>query len=82
VVDNWGGRPLDDAIRMKRVQCIKVLKENGATVGDRKHLDSSGRDGKSKEEKNLKVEFSELEVIDKIGSGAFGEILNADGEEL
>lgn len=74
VVDNWGGRPLDDAIRMKRVQCIKVLKENGATVGDRKHLDSSGRDGKSKEEKNLKVEFSELEVIDKIGSGAFGEI--------
>jgi tRNA A-37 threonylcarbamoyl transferase component Bud32 len=74
VVDNWGGRPLDDAIRMKRVQCIKVLKENGATVGERKHLDTSGGDTKSKEEKNLKVEFSELEVIDKIGSGAFGEI--------
>mmetsp|Transcript_2479 Transcript_2479/g.4633 ORF Transcript_2479/g.4633 Transcript_2479/m.4633 type:complete len:711 (+) Transcript_2479:220-2352(+) len=74
VVDNWGGRPLDDAIRMKRVQCIKILKDNGAKVGERKHLDTSGTDTKAKEEKNLKVEFSELEVIDKIGSGAFGEI--------
>ena len=77
VVDNWGGRPLDDAIRMSRVQCIRSLQEAGGVVGESKHM-ASGKDMKqtssSREDKNLRVEFSELEVIDKIGAGAFGEI--------
>ncbi len=37
-------------------------------------LDDSGNQTKIKEDKNLKVEFSELQMIDKIGAGAFGEI--------
>ncbi|GFH43796.1 hypothetical protein CTEN210_00269 [Chaetoceros tenuissimus] len=74
VVDNWNCRPLDDAIRMSRVAVIKLLKENGADVGTGKHLDDSGKGRQSQDEKNLKVEFSELVVVDKIGSGAFGEI--------
>lgn len=74
-VDNWGGKPLDDAIRMSRVAVIRVLQSHGATTGKGKHFEeSSGRGGKQKEDKNLQVEFSELDVIDKIGSGAFGEI--------
>jgi len=77
VVDNWGGRPLDDATRMNRMACIQVLKEAGATAGKRTPLnDSSTKDRTTKlrEDKNLKIEFSELDMIDKIGAGAFGEI--------
>lgn len=79
VIDNWGAHPLDDAIRMSRVQCIRLLRSHDAksTAGNgQNHFGDRGNDGnfKSKEDKNLKVEFSELDVIDKIGSGAFGEI--------
>jgi ankyrin repeat protein len=72
--DNWGGKPLDDAIRQGRVECIKILKEMGAESGGAKHLEDSGRSSTGKEDKNLQIEFSELDVIDKIGAGAFGEI--------
>ena len=72
--DNWGGKPLDDAIRQGRVECIKILKQMGAESGGAKHLEDSGRSSTGKEDKNLQIEFSELDVIDKIGAGAFGEI--------
>lgn len=74
VTDNWGGKPLDDAIRQGRVECIKILKQMGAESGGAKHLGDSGRSSTGKEDKNLLIEFSELDVIDKIGAGAFGEI--------
>jgi ankyrin repeat protein/tRNA A-37 threonylcarbamoyl transferase component Bud32 len=73
-LDNWGGRPLDDAIRMGKVQCMRVIKEFGGMSGKGKHLTDSSRKGAPAEDKNLKVEFSELDVLDKIGAGAFGEI--------
>jgi len=74
-LDNWGGRPLDDAIRMGRLQCMRILKGFGGTSGHVKHIgESSERGTKYKEDKNLLVEFSELDVLDKIGAGAFGEI--------
>ena len=74
VVDHWGGRPLDDAIRMSRVACIRLLQSHGAKSGKGEHIGESSGRNRNKEDKNLKVEFSELDVIDKIGSGAFGEI--------
>lgn len=85
VLDCWGGRPLDDAIRKKAVQCIYELKNHGAMVGQdsRSHIESSpSREEKSYKRSssldyssdNLRVDFSELEMIEKIGAGAFGEI--------
>ena len=74
-LDNWGGRPTDDAMRMGRLACIRVLKEFGGTSGQVTHIgESSDRGTKYKEDKNLLVQFSELDVLDKIGAGAFGEI--------
>ncbi len=75
-VDNWGGTPLDDAIRTSNLQCIKILKDNGGKVGinKKKHLTENSDRTKTNEDKNLNIDFSELDVIDKIGSGAFGEI--------
>lgn len=75
-LDNWGGRPTDDAMRMGRLACIRVLKECGGTSGQVRHIGESSDRGttKYKEDKNLLVQFSELDVLDKIGAGAFGEI--------
>jgi len=75
VADIWGGTPLDDAIRTEMVQCQVCLKENGAKLGKAKvnrSLEYTRQ--KSREDMNLNVDFSDLEVIDKIGSGAFGVI--------
>jgi len=73
VVDNWGGTPLDDAVRTGMVRCIRIIRENGGKTGKRPHtLDDSKQ--KTTEARNLNVDFSELDVIDKIGSGAFGVI--------
>ena len=77
VIDSWGGTPLDDAIRTSNIECIKIIKANGGEVGKdkRKHLTAEYSERtKTNEDKNLNIDFSELDVIDKIGSGAFGEI--------
>lgn len=74
VTDNWGGKPLDDAVLQSRIECISFLKQMGGEIGEAKHLEDSGKNSSSKEDKNLQIEFSELDVIDKIGAGAFGEI--------
>lgn len=75
-VDNWGGTPLDDAIRTSNVECIRIIKENGGRVGKDKntHTTESSDRVRNHEDMNLNIDFSELDVIDKIGSGAFGEI--------
>ena len=67
---------MDDAIRTSNLQCIRILKENGGRVGinKKKHLTDTSERTKTNEDKNLNIDFSELDVIDKIGSGAFGEI--------
>ncbi len=77
VIDSWGGTPLDDAIRTSHIECIGIIKAKGGKVGKdkKKHftVETSER-STTNEEKNLNIDFSELDVIDKIGSGAFGEI--------
>ncbi|KAL7428473.1 hypothetical protein ACHAXM_001317 [Skeletonema potamos] len=56
--DRWGGRPLDDALNKDNKRVAEILR-------------SEVSDG---EDENLRVDFSELEMIERIGSGAFGEI--------
>lgn len=73
VEDRWGNRPLDDALRGKNDACAMILKDHGASRGKTKQGlgDSVSR---HRERANLEVNFSELEMIDKIGKGSFGEI--------
>ena len=88
--DRWGGRPLDDALIKGHGRVAEVLRSHGAepsggegdgvTASDRHRQSSSGVDGSGHErsaledDDDLRVEFSELEMIERIGSGAFGEI--------
>ena len=80
IMDNWGGRPLDDAIRNGSVECIKILTLNGAICGNgEKHMEEVSENEMrnsvtSSVDENLRANFSELEMIEKIGQGAFGEI--------
>mmetsp|Transcript_15450 Transcript_15450/g.23381 ORF Transcript_15450/g.23381 Transcript_15450/m.23381 type:complete len:810 (-) Transcript_15450:630-3059(-) len=87
VEDRWGGRPLDDALEKDNKHVAEVLRGHGATSANsnvlknnfRKSLrsvskHSSGMESSDEEDENLRVDFSELEMIERIGSGAFGEI--------
>ena len=79
-MDHWGGQPLDDAIRKGHLECIKLLKQNGGKTGHGSgfHGESSVATPQkafvSQDDENLRTDFSELDMIDKIGAGAFGEI--------
>lgn len=73
--DRWHRRPLDDAISGQHEECQRVLKQYGAKTSATKaasfsELDESGK----RSVENMKVKFDELELIDRIGAGAFGEI--------
>lgn len=70
--DRWGGRPLDDAERSKSQECIAILKQYGATVGARPKGEISP--STRLEVRNLEVDFEDLEMVDRIGKGSFGEI--------
>ncbi|GKY92892.1 hypothetical protein MPSEU_000258200 [Mayamaea pseudoterrestris] len=84
VEDRWHRTPLDDAIQNRHDECQHVLEKYGAHVGSAMSasmiqqqeqsspdfLDASSR----RQQDNMQVQFDELEMIDKIGSGAFGEI--------
>ncbi|KAL7551792.1 hypothetical protein ACHAWF_014983 [Thalassiosira exigua] len=88
VEDRWGGRPLDDAVQKGHERVAEVLRRYGATAADEgpgqpsNHRSSHTLSGSAIEEafsppdedENLRVDFSELEMIERIGSGAFGEI--------
>eukprot|EP00535_Pseudo-nitzschia_heimii_P008861 CAMPEP_0197187660 /NCGR_PEP_ID=MMETSP1423-20130617/16286_1 /TAXON_ID=476441 /ORGANISM="Pseudo-nitzschia heimii, Strain UNC1101" /LENGTH=604 /DNA_ID=CAMNT_0042639297 /DNA_START=8 /DNA_END=1819 /DNA_ORIENTATION=- len=71
--DRWGNRPLDDADRGKSEKCAQVLKEFGAKNGHQQK-DLSESISRRRETANLEVKFEELEMVDKIGKGSFGEI--------
>ena len=74
VEDRWGNKPLDDAERGKnRIKCKTILKNFGATNGYRKE-DIGDSTTRRREISNFKVTFEELEMVDKIGKGSFGEI--------
>ena len=71
--DRWGNRPLDDAERSNSKESAKVLKAYGATNGSRK-ADLGDSIARRREIANLEVNFDDLEMVDKIGKGSFGEI--------
>ena len=80
------GKPLDDAIQKGNERVAAVLRQYGARNARQESLASQHRssmkllDGTDSslrlddEDEQLRVEFSELEMIERIGSGAFGEI--------
>jgi len=73
IEDRWNNRPLDDAERGDRKECINTLLRFGAKNGFRKE-DIGDSITRRREISNFKVTFDELEMIDKIGKGSFGEI--------
>lgn len=73
IEDRWGNRPLDDAVQGMSDECAQILRENGATNGRRKQ-DLGDSVSRRRETANLEVKFSDLEMVDKIGKGSFGEI--------
>lgn len=73
VQDRWGGRPLDDAERSKNLDCVNILKHYGAIAGTRQKGEI-GNSSSLREVRNLEVDFDDLEMVDRIGKGSFGEI--------
>lgn len=73
VTDRWNNKPLDG---VKDSATRQLLVAAGATpgAGDSRHpdhvLDTSGQRAQS----NMHIEFDQLDLIDQIGAGAFGEI--------
>merc|ERR1712232_878333 len=90
VTDRWNCRPLDDAIRFQAEGAIQVLQEFDALRGTESHsavvansfrsyrsvdsADVSDHVGKKLERDNMRIDFTELEILNRIGGGAFGEI--------
>lgn len=78
--DRWHRRPLDDAIAGGHEQCQRVLRQHGAEKSPTQKLtnNSAAMDDLDASTKrtvdNMHVNFEELELIDRIGAGAFGEI--------
>ena len=76
--DRWGGRPLDDAIRNDAKLCVALLEKYNAT----RSRVSTGLPTSSESETTTGIEgdpdfdidFSDLDIIEQIGVGAFGEI--------
>jgi len=73
--DRWHRRPLDDALAGQHEECQRVLIKYGAQQSTTKaaSFDELGASGRRSVD-NMKVNFDELELIDRIGAGAFGEI--------
>ena len=71
--DRWGNRPLDDAVSSKHRKCAEILAEHGAEHGAKQLLlrDSSSR---RREVANFETAFEDLEMIERIRKGSFGEI--------
>ena len=76
--DRWKRRPLDDARQGKHLEVMEFLQKQGAAAGlprrDESMTDRSLSHSGKRALDNMRVEFEELEMIDRIGSGAFGEI--------
>mmetsp|Transcript_2886 Transcript_2886/g.4148 ORF Transcript_2886/g.4148 Transcript_2886/m.4148 type:complete len:650 (-) Transcript_2886:354-2303(-) len=75
VEDRWGGRPLDDAERNNHQSCVTILKNHGGSGGKVQLTHTStSNDSIIDEDGYLKIDQSDLEIIERIGAGAFGEI--------
>lgn len=87
-VDRWGFRPLDDAIKAKQNECCRILESYGAKrspnalqqekVAKQQDEFDPDRSQHQRERNNLEVDFDELDMVDRIGSGAFGEIFKCN----
>jgi serine/threonine protein kinase len=80
VEDRWARRPLDDAEHGHHKAVVDLLLSKGAARGvnrdgvEQQH-DKNGLDRSvQRVSDNMSIEFNELQMIDRIGSGAFGEI--------
>lgn len=86
VEDQWGGRPIDDALEKGHEKVVEILRKYGAKTkavtssrmmsynSEFGSVTTAVHDSVSVEDPNFSVDFSELEMIERIGSGAFGEI--------
>lgn len=76
VEDRWNRRPLDDARTGKHKDIVEFLQKHGGFPGKavRDDTDRSLSHSGRRATDNMRVDFDELEMIDRIGSGAFGEI--------
>jgi len=74
--DRWMRRPLDDAFSGNHTQCIRILEEHGAKKSMRRIVSSADVLNRSQQrlDDNLKIDFNDIDMIDRIGAGAFGEI--------
>lgn len=72
--DRWGGRPLDDAERNMHTDVVDILKSFGAKSGVMKSHVSYSDDSHGMEDDNLLIDYESLDIIERIGAGAFGEI--------
>ena len=72
--DRWGGRPLDDAKRNRHDDVCEYLVKMGADDGETHEREETVRKDPSLDDDNMRIEFGELEMIERIGAGAFGEI--------
>lgn len=73
VEDRWGGTPLDDAKRCGHLNIVELLKQHEARPGsfdpDKLRRQSIAYTDNDYDE-NLVVDISEVEMIERIGSGA------------
>ena len=77
VEDRWGRSPLDDAMEGHHQKCAALLQQYGAIQGKRpklSHADDMMDSSQKRSINNMKIDFQELQLIDRIGAGAFGEI--------
>ena len=75
VEDRWSRRPMDDATAGSHAECIQILESFGAARGITRPVNAESMDNSERRVvDNMEVNFQELDLIDRIGSGAFGEI--------
>jgi ankyrin repeat protein len=76
VHDRWGGSPLNDAERNRHDDVAQFLRSRGAVSTDAFETEDHEENKRSAliAADNMRVEFQELEMIERIGAGAFGEI--------
>ena len=74
IIDNWDVMPLGNVVRTRKDHCIRIVKENDGKNGKGSKLLDDRRSKTAYKSRNSDVDFSELDVVDKIGGGAFGVI--------
>jgi len=77
VLDRWGGTPTDDAGRHGYMEAVQFLRAHGGIDG-KQGLEAPGAKLSSEGSANLEIDWRELEVVEKIGAGSFGNIFRCN----